>query len=100
MGETLGLEELKQKQLTRRTRRLVWVESLIIFALLTWVSIEYTNNKYLENWITQNIGPLGFLLNGTLAGLYAGVLIGYAMSVFAGRRSYEEKILETVRKKT
>ncbi len=99
MGEPVGLDELKQKQLAKRTRWLVWAESLVILGLLVWVSVEYTSNQYLENWISKNIGPVGFLLNGTLAGLYTGALIGYSISVYTGRKSHEGKILETIRKR-
>ena len=99
MDERLDLDRLKKEQLAKRTRWLVWVESLVILGLLVWVSIEYESNLYLESWAKTNIGPINFLLNGTLAGIYAGTLGGYAIAKYAGKRSEEEKILESLRKR-
>jgi len=99
MGEKVGLSDLKEKQLAKRTRWLVWAESLIILGLLIWVSVEYASNQYLQNWISANVGPFGFLLNGTLVGLYAGALLGYTIAVYTGKRSEEEEILESIKKK-
>jgi len=42
---------------------------------------------------------VSFLLNGTLAGIYAGLLVGYAIAKYGGKRSEEEKILESLRKR-
>jgi hypothetical protein len=72
----------------------------VILGLLIWVSIEYQNNSYLQSWANANVGPLGFLLNGTLAGLYAGSLLGYMVAKYFGKRTEEEKILETLNKKS
>ena len=66
------MDRLKQEQVVKRTRWLVWAESLVILGLLVWVSLEYENNLFLQSWATANVGPVSFLLNGTLAGLYAG----------------------------
>ncbi len=99
MGDRLDMDRLKQEQLLKRTRWLVWTESLSTLGLLVWVSLEYENNLYLQTWAGKNIGPLGFLLNGTLAGLYAGALLGYTIAVYAGKRTEEEKILESLKKK-
>jgi hypothetical protein len=100
MDEKLDLDRLKQEQVAKRTRWLVWLESLAILGLLIWVSLEYEYNQYLQLWAARSIGPLGFLLNGTLAGLYAGGLLGYAISTYAGKRSEAEKILESIKKKS
>jgi uncharacterized membrane protein len=100
MSDRLDLDRLKREQMTKRTRWLVWAESLAILGLLIWVSLEYEYNQYLQSWVERSIGPLGFLLNGTLAGLYAGGLLGYAISVYAGKRSEEEKMLESIKKKS
>ena len=100
MDERLDMDQLKQEQLVKRTRWLVWTESLVILGLLVWVSLEYQNNLFLQSWAKSNVGPLGFLLNGTLAGLYAGALLGYSVAKYAGRRSEEEKILESLKKKS
>ena len=86
--------------MVKRTRWLVWAESLVILGLLIWVSLEYENNLFLQSWAKSNVGPVSFLLNGTLAGLYAGALVGYAVAKYAGRRSEEERILESLKKKS
>ena len=100
MGDRLDMDELKREQLVKRTRWLIWAESLVILGLLVWTSLEYQNNLFLQSWAKGNVGPLSFLLNGTLAGLYAGTLLGYAMAKYAGRRSEEERILESFKKKS
>ncbi len=100
MDERLDMDQLKQEQLVKRTRWLVWTESLVILGLLVWVSLEYQNNLFLQSWAKSNVGPVSFLLNGTLAGLYAGALLGYAVAKYAGRRSEEERILESLKKKS
>lgn len=96
----MDLDRLKEEQLVKRTRWLVWAESLVILGLLIWVSLEYENNLFLQSWAKSNVGPVSFLLNGTLAGLYAGALVGYAVAKYAGRRSEEERILESLKKKS
>ncbi len=99
MSDTLDIDRLKREQLVKRTRWLVWAESLVILGLLVWVSLEYDNNLFLQSWAKTNIGPISFLLNGTLAGLYAGTLLGYRIAKYAEKRTEEEKILESVRKR-
>ena len=94
------MDKLERERVEKRTRWLVWAESLVILGLLVWVSLEYENNLFLQSWAKSNIGPMSFLLNGTLAGLYAGALLGYAVAKYAGRRSEEERILESLRKKS
>ena len=94
------MDRLKQEQLVKRTRWLVWAESLVILGLLIWVSLEYEDNLFLQSWAKSNVGPVSFLLNGTLAGLYAGAMVGYAVAKYAGRRSEEERILESLKKKS
>jgi hypothetical protein len=99
MDDLLDRDRLKQEQLVKRTRWLVWVESLVILGLLIWLSLEYDNNLFLQAWAKANFGPVSFLLNGTLAGLYAGTLLGYAVAKYTGNRTEEEKILESLKKK-
>ena len=95
MGDRFDLDLSREKR-EKRTRWLVWAESLVILGLLIWVSVEYENNLYLQSWVGKAVGPFGLILNGTLAGLYAGALVGYSIAVYAGRRSEEEKVLETL----
>ncbi len=98
MSDGLDMEQWRRKQFARRTRWLVWAESLAILGLLIWISLEYENNLFLESWAKTTIGPVSFLLNGTLAGLYAGTLLGYTVARYAGRRSEEGQILESLGK--
>src|SRR6266699_1389471 len=98
MADRMDMDQLKQQQLVKRTRWLVWTESLVILGLLVWVSLEYQNNLFLQSWAKSTVRPLSFLLNGTLAGLYAGALLRYAVAKYAGRRSEEERILESLKK--
>ena len=100
MSDRLDLEQLKQKEFAKRTRRLIWIESSVILGLLVWVSLEYENNPFLQSREKTNIGPVSFLLNGTLAGLYAGTMLGFIVARYAERRTEEEKILKSLRKKT
>jgi hypothetical protein len=100
MGDRLDMDRLKHEQIVKRTRWLVWAESLVILGLLVWVSLEYENNLYLQSWAKTNIGPVSFLLNGTLAGLYAGTLLGYMVAKYAEKKTEDEKILESLKKKS
>jgi F0F1-type ATP synthase membrane subunit c/vacuolar-type H+-ATPase subunit K len=100
MGDKLDMNPLRKKEFAKRTRWLVLAESMVILGLLVWVSIEYGNNIFLRNWANENIGPISFLLNGTLAGLYAGTLLGYMMAKYFGKRTEEEEILESLKKKS
>jgi hypothetical protein len=99
MGDRLDLDRLKHEQMVKRTRWLVWAESLVILGLLVWFSLEYENNLFLRSWAKANIGPVSFLLNGTLAGLYAGTLLGYKIARYAEKKTEDEKILESLRKR-
>ena len=100
MGDRLDMDRLKHEQIVKRTRWLVWAESLVILGLLVWVSLEYENNLYLQSWAKANIGPVSFLLNGTLAGLYAGTLLGYMVAKYAEKKTEDEKILESLKRKS
>jgi hypothetical protein len=100
MGDRLDLDRLKHEQIVKRTRWLVWAESLVILGLLIWVSLEYENNLYLQSWAKTNIGPISLLLNGTLAGLYAGTLLGYTIAKYAEKKTEDEKILESLKRKS
>jgi hypothetical protein len=100
MGDKLDMDQLSKREFAKRTRWLVLGEALVILALLAWVAAEYENNVFLRGWANENIGPLSFLLNGTLAGLYAGTLLGYLMAKYFGKRTEEEEILESLKKKS
>jgi len=99
MTDRLDMDRLKQQQVVKRTRWLVWAESLAILGLLVWVSLEYENNLFLQSWAKANIGPVSFLLNGTLTGVYAGILLGYTIAKYSEKKTEDEKILESLRKR-
>ena len=99
MGDGLDMDRLRQEQVVKRTRWMILGESLVIFGLLVWVSLEYENNLFLQSWAKANIGPVSFMLNGTLAGLYAGILLGYAAAKYAEKKTEDDKILESIRKR-
>jgi formate-dependent nitrite reductase membrane component NrfD len=51
------------------------VQSVAILLLLLWMAQEYNHNEYFRGWATRTLGMFGFLLGGTLAALYSGILI-------------------------
>ena len=71
--------------MTKRTRRIdttlviAFVQFVIIVLLLSGVSAEYQSNRYMQDWISQNAWPVGYLLNGYLASTLVGVAIGGAV---------------------
>ncbi len=68
----------------RKTQRLdttlliAFAQFVIIVLLLSGVSAEYQSNRYMQDWIAQNVWPVGYLLNGYLASTLVGVAIGGA----------------------
>src|SRR5713101_1332157 len=75
MVEEVSIAGLRAKKAARQARILAGVQSVVIFLLLVIVAEEYDHNEYLQAWAGMHLGGLGFLLNGTLAAFYAGVLI-------------------------
>jgi hypothetical protein len=75
MAREVSMASLKEEQMARRSGILVWFQSLIILALLVWISEDYNNNQYFQAWAGQNLGGLGVLLNGSGAAFYAGLLV-------------------------
>jgi len=70
----------------------------VILVLLLALSLEYENNLYMQEWVTRNFWPAAWLLNGTLVGLASGLLAGWTLAAWQGRRSREQKILDDLRK--
>jgi hypothetical protein len=58
------------------TLLIAFAQFVIIALLLSGVSSEYQSNKNMQDWITQNAWPVGYLLNGYLASTLVGVAIG------------------------
>ncbi len=75
MVEEVSIAGLRAKKAAKQGRILAGVQSVVIFLLLVFVAEEYDHNEYLQAWAGIHLGALGFLLNGTLAAFYAGVLI-------------------------
>jgi hypothetical protein len=82
----------------RRTRLAALGESFVILTLLVWLSLEYQNNFYMQQWVTAHFWPAQWLLNGTLVGVTAGLMAGWVLATWQGKRSREQKILDDLRK--
>ena len=98
MADSLSLAQLRAEQTVRRTRTVALAETLVILGLLSWLSVEYSKNMFMQVWVAENFWPLGFLLNGTLVGVCVGVIAGWAIASYNGRRSREQAILDSLRK--
>jgi hypothetical protein len=98
MSETFDLQRLRTEHMLRRVRLAVLGESFVILTLLTWLSLEYQNNFYMQEWVQAHFWPGQWLLNGTLVGVAAGLLAGWVLASWQGKRSREQRILDEVRK--
>ena len=96
MVEEVSIAGLRARKAARETRILALVQSVVVFLLLVVVAEEYDHNEYLQSWASTHLGGLGFLLNGTLAAFYAGVLIAVHLNrpapVVANRLKRREEI--------
>ena len=75
MAEEISIAGLRARRAARRARIVAGVQSVVIFLLLVAVAEDYNHNQYFQAWAVANLGGLGFLLNGTLATFYAGILV-------------------------
>jgi len=98
MSERLDMQRLKAEYVARRAKLLALGESFVILVLLLALTLEYQRNVYMQQWISQNFWPAAWLLNGTLVGTMAGILVGWTVASWQGRRSREQKILDDLRK--
>jgi hypothetical protein len=98
MSEPVDMHRLKAEYIARRAKLLAMAESFVIAGLLLALTLEYEDNVYMRLWVSQNIWPVGYLLNGTLLGLISGLLVGWTLASWHGRRSREQKILDDLRK--
>ena len=78
--EEVSLARLRQWRALRRARIVASLQSLAIFLLLVGLSMDYSHNQYMQAWAEAHLGALAFLLNGTLAAFYAGVMIAYYLA--------------------
>ena len=75
MAEEVSIAGLRARRAARRGRIVAGIQSVVIFLLLVMVAEDYNHNQYFQAWAGANLGGFGFLLNGTLATFYAGVLV-------------------------
>jgi hypothetical protein len=75
MAEAISIAGLWARQAARRARIVAGVQSVVISLLLVTVAEDYNHNEYFQAWADANRAGFGFLLNGTLATFYAGVLV-------------------------
>src|SRR5207249_11747852 len=97
MSERLDMQRLKAEYVARRAKLVALGESFVILVLLLALSLEYENNLYMEEWVTRNFWPAAWLLNGTLVGVGSGLLAGWTLAAWRGRRSRERHIRDDVR---
>lgn len=97
----VSLSRLRKRRTLYRARIAAFLQSFTIFLLLFEMSEEYSHNQYMQAWMSQHIGALSFMLNGTLAAFYAGLMIAYYLGEPWGRtaeprlKKKEEIILDT-----
>jgi hypothetical protein len=75
MVEEVSISGLRVKQAARRAGIMVRVQAVVILLFTIWISEEYNHNQYFQAWAEKNLGVVAFMLNGTLAAFYAGLLI-------------------------
>ena len=66
----------RKTQRVDTTLLIAFAQFVVIVLLLSGVSAEYQSNKNMQDWISQNAWPVGYLLNGYLASTLVGVAIG------------------------
>src|SRR5260370_16690921 len=74
MSETLDMHRLKAEHMLKRARLAALGESFVILTLLVWLSLEYQNNFYMQEWLAAHFWPPQWLLNGTLVGMPANFM--------------------------
>ena len=75
MAREVSMASLREEQVARRAGILAWLQSVVILLLLIWMSEDYNNNQYFQGWAARYLGGFGFLLNGSGAAFYAGILV-------------------------
>src|SRR5260370_38469493 len=98
MSETLDMHRLKAENMLKRARLAAVGESFVILTLLVWLSFEYQNNFYMQEWVAAHFWPPQWLLNGTLVGVAAGLMAGWVQATWQGKQSRKRRNLESLRK--
>src|SRR5260370_39392070 len=91
MSETLDMHRLKAEHMLKRARLAALGESFVILTLLVWLSLEYQNNFYMQEWVAAHFWPAQWLLNGTLVGVAAGLMAGSGVASWVGKKIKERK---------
>ena len=74
-GETAAAKTpARQRRPTPLTNFIILGQYVAIIGLLTAISSEYSSNTYMQQWISQNVSPLGYLLNGFLGPILLTIL--------------------------
>jgi len=69
------LPGFRAEQTAWRAGLMLRVQSVVILLLFVWIAQEYNYNQFFQSWAAGTLGVFGFLLGGTLAAVYAGILI-------------------------
>src|SRR5260370_37833287 len=91
MSETLDMHRLKAEHMLKRARLAALGESFVILTLLVWLSFEYQNNFYMQEWVAAHFWPAQWLLNGTLVGVAAGLIAGVVLGSLRGKKDTEQR---------
>ena len=57
-------------------RKVILAEFAVIVILFWGMSLEYEANAFFQDWVRQNVWPMGFLLGWPFPPVLLGVLIG------------------------
>lgn len=93
MGKEVSFSRLRAEQTSRRAGIMIRLQSLLILFFLVWMAEDYDHNQYFQAWAKTHLGVIEFLLNGTLAAFYAGVL-----AFFYLRQPIAQRAREKIRK--
>ena len=81
MAQEVSIARLRLRRVLRVARLFGLVQSIVIVLLLVWMSEEYNHNQFFQAWTEARLGILSFILNGTLAAFYTGLVITYYLGV-------------------
>ena len=81
MGQEVSIARLRARWVLRISRLFGLVQSIAIVLLLVWMADEYGHNQFFQAWAAARLGGFSFFLNGTLAAVYAGLVITYFLGV-------------------
>jgi hypothetical protein len=74
MAKEVSIRRMRAEQEARGPGVLFWFQSVLIFLLLIGMAEDYNHDQYFQAWAGTHLGGLGFLMAGTFAAFYAGIL--------------------------